>query len=109
MRKRRISMCHHPVEQETQNWKQKYDELSERHLCLQKELMDTHNEYTSKYSEHMNTLHFLQNKNEALNQIISQKNGQISGLLFAKNSQSPPLSDDDDDDDPKNPPLKIHR
>lgn len=78
---------------------QKYEELLEKYNKLHKELLSAQTEYNEKHSEHINTVHFLQSKNDSLNKTILKKNKQISGLLsFAKIGKTEVSSGEEDDD-----------
>ena len=76
-----------------------YDHLLEKYQLLQKELLEIQNFYKKTHSEHINTVHFLQQKTVALNKTIGKKNKQLSGLLLLSSDRSSSSSSSESSDD----------
>ena len=76
-----------------------YDHLLEKYQLLQKELLEIQIFYKKTHSEHINTVHFLQQKTVALNKTIGKKNKQLSGLLLLSSDRSSSSSSSESSED----------
>jgi hypothetical protein len=76
-----------------------YAKLLENHERLQKELLETQRSHNQLQSEHKNTVHFLQQKNEALNKTIAKKNKLLFGFLSLGGRVASPSSSDSSSDE----------